>query len=100
MVYKWYGKWSKGFILALIINFIPMIFMGIVFGVMYYYTNSIWTPCISHFIINSVLNLVHVSINGELDSGLTIRMSIFQSAIFILIPILIMLAKKFNKVGY
>ncbi len=62
---------------------------------MYYYTNSIWTPWISHFIINSILNLAHVSINGgELDPGMTIRMSIFQSTIFIFIPILIMLAKK------
>lgn len=98
--FKWYisGMVSGargGFILALIINFIPMIFMGIVFGVMYYYTNSIWTPWISHFIINSILNLAHVSINGgELDPGMTIRMSIFQSTIFIFIPILIMLAKK------
>ena len=90
---------ASGFVLALIINFIPMIFMGVVFGVIYYYTNSIWTPWISHFIINSVLNLIHVSINTELNPGMTIRMSIFQSSIFILIPILIMLTKKLNKVG-
>ncbi|WP_207636407.1 CPBP family intramembrane glutamic endopeptidase [Alkaliphilus metalliredigens] len=100
--FKWYisgmVSGSGGFIMALVINFIPMILIGIVFGVMYYYTNSIWTPWISHFIINSILNLVHVSINGELNVGMTIRMSIFQSTIFILIPVLIILTKKLNKV--
>lgn len=101
--FKWYisgiVSGTSGFVLALIINFIPMIFMGIVFGVMYYYTNSIWTSWISHFIINSILNLLHVSINGKLNVGMTIRMSIFQSTIFILIPILIMFTRKLNKVG-
>lgn len=101
--FKWYisgmVSGASGFVIALIINFIPMIFMGIVLGVMYYYTDSIWTPWISHFIMNSILNLVHVSINGELNAGMTIRMSIFESIIFILIPVLIMLAKKLNKVS-
>lgn len=102
--FKWYisdiVSGTSGFIMALVINFIPMIFIGIVLGVMYYYTNSIWTPWISHFIMNSILNLVHVSINGELNIGMTIRMSIFQSVIFILIPVLIKLTKKLNKVSF
>ncbi len=100
--FKWYMSdivsGTNGFLIALVINFFPMIFIGIVLGVMYYYTNSIWTSWISHFIINSILNLVHVSINGQLNVGMTIRMSIFQSTIFILIPVLIILAKKLNKV--
>lgn len=102
--FKWYisGMVSgmNGFIFAFIINFIPMIFMGIVFGVMYHYTNSIWTPWISHFIINSILNLVHVSVNGELNPGMAIRMAIFQSIIFISIPIIINLTKRLNKVSF
>ena len=97
--FKWYISGVSGFIMALIINFIPMIFIGIVFGVMYYYTNSIWTPWISHFIMNSILNLVHVSINGKLNVGMTIRMSIFQSILFMLIPALIIITKKINKVS-
>lgn len=101
--FKWYisgiVSGTSGFVIALIMNFIPMIFMGIVLGVMYYYTNSIWTPWVSHFIMNSILNLVHVSINGKLNSGISIRMSIFQSIIFMLIPVLIILTKKFNKVS-
>lgn len=85
--------------MALVPNFLPMVFMGIVFGVMYYYTDSIWTSWISHFIINSILNLVHVSINGELNLGINIRMAIFQSTIIILIPIIIKLTKRLNKVS-
>jgi membrane protease YdiL (CAAX protease family) len=101
--FKWYMSGmvsgTSGFVMAFIINFIPMVFMGIVFGVMYYYTESIWTPWISHFIINSILNLVHVSINGELNPGISIRMAFFQSIIIILIPIIIKLTKRLNKVS-
>lgn len=65
--FKWYISGmvggTNGFIFAFVINSIPMIFMGIVFGVMYHYTNSIWTSWISHFIINSILNLVHVRVS-------------------------------------
>lgn len=99
--FKWYisgmVSGTTGFGLALVMNFIPMVFMGIVFGVMYYYTDSIWTPWISHFLINSILNLVHVNINGELNQGMIIRMAIFQFAFFALIPILIKLSKSLNK---
>ncbi|AFS78460.1 abortive infection protein [Gottschalkia acidurici 9a] len=101
--FKWYisgiVSGASGFIMALIINSIPMIFIGIVLGVMYYYTNSIWTPWISHFMMNSILNLVHVSINGKLNIGMIIRMSIFESIIFMLIPILIIITRKTNKVS-
>lgn len=99
--FKWYisgmVSGTSGFVMALVMNFVPMIFMGIVFGVMYYYTNSIWTPWISHFLINSILNLFHININGQLDKGMTIRMAVFQFAIFALIPLLIKLSKKLNK---
>lgn len=101
--FKWYisgiVSGTSGFVMALVANFLPMVFMGIVFGVMYYYTDSIWTSWISHFIINSILNLVHVSINGELNLDINIRMAIFQSTIIILIPIIIKLTKRLNKVS-
>lgn len=101
--FKWYisgiVSGTSDFVMALVANFLPMVFMGIVFGVMYYYTDSIWTSWISHFIINSILNLVHVSINGELNLGINISMAIFQSTIIILIPIIIKLTKRLNKVS-
>lgn len=101
--FKWYisgiVSGTGGFIIALVINSIPMVLIGIVLGVMFYYTDSIWTPWISHFIMNSILNLVHVVINGELNTGMTIRMSIFQSIIIILIPVIIKLTKRLNKVS-
>ncbi len=100
--FKWYisglVSGTSGFIMALVINSIPMILMGIVFGIMFYYTNSIWTPWISHFLINSILNLVHININGALDQGLTIRMAVFQATFMILIPVIIKLSDQLNKV--
>lgn len=101
--FKWYingmVSGTNGFIIALVINFIPMILMGIVFGVMYYYTDSIWTPWISHFIINTILNLVHININGALNQALTIRMAVFQTSFLILIPFIIKLSNQLNKVN-
>jgi membrane protease YdiL (CAAX protease family) len=101
--FKWYisGTVSgmSGFIMALVLNSMPMILMGIIFGVMYYYTESIWTPWISHFLINSILNIIHISINGTLDQGVTIRMAVFQAAFTILIPVIIILSNRFNKVN-
>jgi len=99
--FKWYisgmVSGTSGFIMALVINSIPMILMGIIFGVMYYYTDSIWTPWISHFLINSILNLVHININGALDQGLIIRMAVFQTAFLILIPVIIRLSNHLNR---
>lgn len=99
--FKWYlsgiVSGPGGLMMALLINFLPMVLIGIVFGVMYHYTGSVWTPWISHFIINSILNLVHINTNGVLNAGMTLRMSIFQSAIFILIPVMILLARKLNR---
>lgn len=98
--YKWYitGMLSRtnGFVMSLVSNSLPMILMGIIFGVMYYYTDSIWTPWISHFLINTILNLVHVRINGTLDQGLVIRMAVFQALFVILIPVMIKLSDELN----
>ena len=99
--FKWYMSGivsgTNGFLMALVMNSLPMLFMGIVFGVMFYYTDSIWTPWIAHFIINSVLNFVHLSVNGELDPGISIRMGVFQTLIFLLIPLMIKLSQRLNK---
>lgn len=101
--FKWYisgtVSGTSGFIMALVLNSMPMILMGIIFGVMYYYTDSIWTPWISHFLINSILNIIHISINGTLNQGVTIRMAVFQAAFTILIPVIIKLSNRFNKVN-
>ena len=99
--FKWYISGmvtgTSGFVMALMINSLPMILMGIIFGVMYYYTDSIWTPWISHFLINSILNIIHISINGALDQGVTIRMAVFQTAFTLLIPVIIKLINRLNK---
>lgn len=101
--FKWYisgiVSGTSGFITALMINSMPMILMGIIFGVMYYYTDSIWTPWISHFLINSILNLVHINVNGTLDQGITIRMAVFQAIFIILIPYIIKLSSQLKKVN-
>ena len=102
--FKWYitgiVKGIDGFLVGFIINFLPMILMGIIFGIMYHFTLSLWTPIISHFFINSILNLVHISINGQIDTTTTIRMAFFQTILTLSIPLIIKFCIKYNKFNH
>lgn len=102
--FKWYitgmVKGIDGFLVGFIINFLPMILMGIILGIMYHFTLSLWTPIISHFFINSILNLVHISINGQIDTTSTIRMAIFQTILTLSIPLIVKFCIKYNKFNH
>lgn len=79
---------------AIITNFVPQFLMGIVFGVMFYYTKSIWTPWISHFIINTILNIVHTSYLNELNLGMVSRMGFFILIFLACIPMIVRYTSK------
>lgn len=89
---KWYVSGivtsSLEFAGAIITNFAPQFIMGIVFGVMFYYTKSIWTPWISHFLINTTLNLTHTSYINELNLGMVPRMAFFVLVFLACVPII------------
>ncbi len=80
-VLKWYqtGKVvTPGEItIAIIANFLPQLFMGIVWGYLYLKTNNIWAAWIAHTLTNSTLNLLHITTVEGLDSGITIRMIVY-----------------------
>ena len=80
-VLKWYqtGKVvTPGEItFAIIANFLPQLFMGIVWGYLYLKTNNIWAAWIAHTLTNSTLNLLHITTVEGLDSGITIRMIVY-----------------------
>lgn len=46
--------------------------IGLVFGYLYYKTNSLWAPWIAHFVNNSILNFFYIQVDGELNSLLSI----------------------------
>lgn len=61
---------------------------GLVWGYMFYKSESLWTPIISHFITNTILNIVHVNSDNGLDSSIMIR-NIVASNFFVLSMLLI-----------
>jgi membrane protease YdiL (CAAX protease family) len=90
--FKWYlsGVVSTPleFTGALITNFIPQFLMGIVFGMMFYYTRTIWTPWIAHFLINTAVNLVHTSYADGLNQGIVARMGFLLVVFLLSIPVI------------
>ncbi len=88
---------TSGLIYGVMINTLPMLFMGIVFGVMFHYSGSVWASWLSHFIINSILNLLHINSQGNTDPYIVIRMAVFQTIIFTSIPLLIRYSKNKSK---
>lgn len=78
------------------LNFIPQLLIGLVWGYMYFKTNSLWAPWISHVINNSILNLFHIDTFQGMDSGMMIRMPLFTILILLSMFAIKYLAEKFN----
>jgi membrane protease YdiL (CAAX protease family) len=80
-VFKYYQlgtiQTSDEILMSIFSNFLPQLLMGLVWGYMYFKTNSLWAPWISHLITNSTLNLLHVNTLQGMDTGMMIRMPIF-----------------------
>jgi membrane protease YdiL (CAAX protease family) len=64
-------------LMSIFMNFLPQLLMGLVWGYMYFKTNSLWAPWISHVITNSTLNLLHINTMDGMDTYMMIRMPIF-----------------------
>mgnify|MGYP003335474271 CR=1 FL=1 len=59
---------------ALVVNFVPQLVMGIVWGILFWRTGNLWSVWTAHFLTNSVLNFVHFEDQSGMDSGLSLRM--------------------------
>ena len=77
-------------------NFAPQLVMGLVWGYMYFKTNSLWTPWISHVLNNSILNLLHVDTLQGMDSLMMVRMPIFTVLALLSMFLVKYLADKFQ----
>jgi membrane protease YdiL (CAAX protease family) len=77
----WVLKWHQtgqieahgGILLAGLGQFVPMLLVGLAWGYFYIKTDSLWVPWIGHMLNNTVLNLVHVTTAGGVESGTSIR---------------------------
>ena len=77
-------------------NFAPQLLMGLVWGYMFFKTNSLWAPWISHVLTNSTLNLLHIDTIQGMDSGMLIRMPIFTILALLSMFVIRFMAKKFQ----
>ena len=72
-VLKWYqtGQLEErgGPVAAALLQFLPMVVIGLVWGYAYLKTGSLWVSWLFHFANNTILNLLHLSTVEGLDSG-------------------------------
>ena len=77
-------------------NFAPQLVMGLVWGYLYFKTDSLWASWISHVINNSLLNMLHINTLQGMDSGMMIRMPIFTMLALLSMFVIRFLAEKFQ----
>jgi membrane protease YdiL (CAAX protease family) len=66
------------------LNFMPQMLIGLVWGYMYFKTNSMWVPWISHVINNATLNLLPINTLPGMDSGSMIYTILTLLSMFII----------------
>jgi len=99
-VFKYYQlgtiQTSGEIMMSTFMNFAPQLLMGLVWGYMFFKTNSLWAPWISHVITNSTLNLLHIDTLQGMDSGMLIRMPIFTILALLSMFVIRFMAEKFQ----
>ena len=78
------------------LHFAPQLLMGLVWGYMYFKTNSLWAPWISHVLNNTILNLLHVDTLQGMDSLMMVRMPLFTVLALLSMFLIKFLAEKFQ----
>lgn len=81
--------------MGVVINFLPQILLGLVWGYMFLKTGNLWTPWIAHTLTNSTLNLLHTVTEGGLDGGISLRMTAYSIVALLGMLLVKYLAKRF-----
>jgi membrane protease YdiL (CAAX protease family) len=99
-VFKYYQmgtiQTSNEILMSTFLNFMPQLLIGLVWGYMYFKTNSLWAPWISHVLNNSILNLLHVDTLQGMDSLMMVRMPIFTILALLSMLLVKYMAEKFQ----
>jgi membrane protease YdiL (CAAX protease family) len=64
--------------MGVVVNFLPQILLGLVWGYMFLKTGNLWTPWIAHTLTNSTLNLLHTVTADGMDGGISLRMTAYS----------------------
>jgi membrane protease YdiL (CAAX protease family) len=81
--------------MGIVVNFLPQILLGLVWGYMFLKTGNLWTPWIAHTLTNSALNLLHTVTEGGLDGGISLRMTAYSIVALLGMLLVKYLAKRF-----
>jgi membrane protease YdiL (CAAX protease family) len=100
----WVLKWVQtgqieaqgGIVFASIMQFLPMLLIGCVWGYLYLKTGNLWTCWVAHMLNNTVWNLVHVTTINGMDSGLAIRGPAYLVTAFLCMFLVKYLAERFQ----
>ncbi len=99
-VVKWYQTGSIStpgeIAMAFVSNFVPQLFMGFVWGYAFLKTGNLWIPWAAHTVTNTVLNLVHVTTPGGMDTAMVIRMVVFTIVSLLMIFVIRFAARRWN----
>jgi membrane protease YdiL (CAAX protease family) len=99
-VFKYYQlgtiQTSGEILMSSFLNFMPQLLIGLVWGYMYFKTNSLWTPWISHVLNNSILNLLHVDTLQGMNSLMMVRMPIYTVLTLLSMFLVKYMAEKFQ----
>ena len=99
-VFKYYQlgtiQSSGEIFMSAFLNFAPQLLIGLVWGYMFFKTDSLWAPWISHVISNSILNLLHIDTLQGMDAGMMIRMPVFCILALLSMFAIKFMAKKFQ----
>jgi membrane protease YdiL (CAAX protease family) len=80
---------------AIFINFLASFLIGLIWGYMYYKTDSLWPSWISHFIWNSTLNLIMFNVPSGTDEAIIITAIIAAGIFSMLTGLILMLLIKY-----
>lgn len=87
----------KGFVIISIILFITILLAGVKFCLMTKLSGSLWMPMADHFFNNTIINTLHIVTQSGMDEMQIIRISIAQSISFIIVVLIYLKTKAWNK---
>jgi membrane protease YdiL (CAAX protease family) len=79
-----------------VMNFLPMLLIGLVYGYFYLKTDSLWTSWVAHWINNTILNLLHITTIDGMDSGIVTRGAVYLVVALLSLFVAKVLAERFR----
>lgn len=93
----WHLPWAVKALLAgddtsptmlLASNFVPQAALGLVWGYLYLRTGNLWSVWLSHTLVNSTVNFIHLRTADAIDPEFALRMTVFTVLMLCSVPVI------------